>query len=127
MAHIKQMHREGQFNGKCQMSYNKCPELTLHFPINVSELKGIAIEFQSKSSFKVLDDCICAFDRWRCQIKVTWGRDTSNIAFFIWVITGVMESLHYQCATKGAHSLTYLVEALGVYTSIQYRCNTSIT
>jgi hypothetical protein len=33
---------------------NKCRELALHFPTELSELKEVAIEFQGKSSFGVL-------------------------------------------------------------------------
>jgi hypothetical protein len=68
---------------------NKCRELALHFPTELSELKEVAIEFQGKSSFGVLDGCVGALDGWLCRIKVPLGKDTSNIASYY--------SGHYCC------------------------------
>ncbi len=61
---------------------NKCPELALHFPTGPSEMKEVAIEFQGKSSFGVLDGCVGALDGWLCRIKIPLGKDISNIGFF---------------------------------------------
>ncbi len=47
---------------------SKCPELALHFPTELSELKEVAIEFQGKSSFGLLDGCVGALDGWLCRI-----------------------------------------------------------
>jgi hypothetical protein len=67
----------------------KCPHLNIQFPTNDAGLKEIAMEFQNKSSFGVLDGCIGALDGWLCRINVPLDRDTSNISAYF--------SGHYQC------------------------------
>jgi hypothetical protein len=52
-------------------------------------LKRLALGFTGKSSFGVIDGCVCALDGWLCWIKVPLGKDTSNISSYF--------SGHYQC------------------------------
>jgi hypothetical protein len=68
---------------------NRCPQLSLEFPMDHGELKRVALEFQGKSSFGVTDGCVGALDGWLCCIKVPIGREASNISSYF--------SGHYQC------------------------------
>ncbi len=52
-------------------------------------LKQLALEFQNKSNFGIMDGCVGALDGWLCRIKVQLGKDTSSIASYF--------SGHYQC------------------------------
>jgi hypothetical protein len=64
----------------------------LHFPTELSELKEVAIEFQGKSSFGILDGCIVALDGWLCPL---------TLLLIIQVTTVVMELMLKQCVTQG--------------------------
>jgi len=68
---------------------NRCPQLSLEFPTDHGELKRVALEFQGKSSFGVMDGCVGALDGWLCRIKVPIGREASNISSYF--------SGHYHC------------------------------
>lgn len=68
---------------------NRCSQLALKFPTDRHQLKRVALEFQQKSSFGVMDGCVGALDGWLCRIKVPLSKDTSNIRSYF--------SGHYQC------------------------------
>jgi hypothetical protein len=63
--------------------------MALKFPTDWHQLKIVAVEFQKKSSFGVLDGYVGALDGWLCRIKVPLGKDTSKIRSYF--------SGHYQC------------------------------
>ncbi len=71
---------------------NKCPNLALHILSSPVDLKEVAVEFQSKRSFEVLNRCIRALDGWLFRIKVPLGKVSANIAFYF---LG-----HYHCAME---------------------------
>ena len=48
----------------------KCPHLKIQFPTDDAGLKEVALEFQNKTSFGILDGYVGALDGWLCRINV---------------------------------------------------------
>jgi hypothetical protein len=65
----------------------------------------VALEFENKSSFGVLNKCVGALDGWLCWINVPLGRDTfQHFSIFFLTIISVIELKFEQFVILGADS-----------------------